>query len=1367
MGKLIKTVTIDNDTQDIVEEVTDVIELSEMPWRKYLKMKNYNKDRYKMCEVCIAEQKRKYKGETPIICNGLRDYKTSLKAKFDENIIDSIVAELSEEEFDELQALFNPFDWFRVHMTDKSKAQDRWTQELALSCLDEDSPIAMSDGSYKKIKDVKVGDKVISYNEVKRTLPINKVLNVWDKGYKESYKITLENGDSVIATDDHPFLGYFKTGKENKLFGCNSYKTSYLSIKDGLKVGDNLYTVNKSPVWGSFDNLEVAKLLGYICTDGYINLKASKIQFRNIRKEYVDEFEKICLEQFQTKSTRKFKASYCDLKTKITRQDTWEVNITASKNLKDFLKSIGCVDKYTRETSIIDFVLNNFNEEACAAFINRVLSGDGCISKNKIQISISGKFESEFLEKLSRLFRKVGVRRSKVYHSETISGKRSALMITESLSAKSLLSFTGPIFGKEFQSNEQLKIADDNLQKWKTRRRVYGTTSRTKVISIQSVGKRHVYDIEVDKRHNFITNNIITHNCSAKNKAIRWGRRCIAEYEQVLMSDGTYKHIKDVKVNDKVLSFREDEAVSNTVLDVIDNGYKDIIYRVRLTSGRSVDLTSDHQILTKDGWKSIDEGLGIQDYVCENRSHSIDKKSLISRDEAKLLGYLLTDGYLPNKSNQTVKFTSCTWGYIKEVSDLCHSLFGFKVNIKKRSECNAWDIWLTDGNKGTRSVVKQWLQDLGLLGTKKKFRNSVQLLSSLEDEELGLFLNRVWAGDGCVSTWKRKDRPNGDSVELSLTSDDDFFIKTISNILFSRGIRNSIIWEKPRVSGNINSNGIYKLKISSVDAVTKFLNLTGPIKGKELKSNEALSELSKRDSHNQRPFKTDTDFKYTKIKSISKIESKTKVYDLTIENDHNFITNGIVTHNCGKSYAIIMELMYKIALAEKPLSILVAAPMVTMIDEISQVFVELSNLIDIPDFIQSKKSSPILEITFFNGSILKGITAADDGKSARGKKADVIWIDEVDFVPTKALDAIRAIQLDNPNVELIYTSTPIGEGNLFNFANQKITKEFHYPTFTRPDYTDEMHSSTEALSAIAYAQEILAIYGLDEAGVFPIRFIDMAYDYYIKDSYNEDFVLNNRDRFILIIGVDWNHDNNGTRIVVLGHDRVYSKFFIVEKQRISKIKMTQTLAVQTIVDLNRKYNCDHIICDEGFGIAQVSMLRLKGEEQYGKVPPNHPDIKLVDTVAVSFGSTLEITDPVKHQTIKKNTKQYIVENAQKVLENNQLALDDLKDDEVILQMKNYHIARTGLRGNIYKPKDKKIGDHDLDAFMLALYGFDMFYGAFIKPTLVEHGNILSKDVNYAAAGRTFGSEEYGSTLNTNLKFSRNNKRKSFKPRKRW
>ena len=988
---IIDTVTIEDDV-----DLNDPIVLANMPWRDYLRHQNYNKDPKKMCELCIKEQKAKYGGDTPIICDGLKDYETVLKTRYGKEVFEELVSELNELEIKELKQTFSPVEWFKAHMTDSEKAQDRWTQNLVLSCLDEDSPVAMSDGSYKKIKDIKVGDKVVSYNEVRRTLPINKVLNVWDRGYKESYKITLENGDSVVATDDHPFLGYFKTGKENKLFNCNSYKTSYLSIKDGLKVGDDLYTVNKSPVWGSFDNLEIAKLLGYICTDGYIDLKASKIQFRNIRKEYVDEFEKICLEQFQTKSTRKFKSSYCDLKTKVTRQDTWEVNIIKSKNLKDFLNSIGCIDKYSRETSIINFALDNFSEEACSVFINRVLSGDGCISKDKVQVSVSGKFKSEFLEKLSRLFRKVGVRRSKVYHSETVTGRRSALMVTESLSAKSLLSFTGPVFGKEFQCTEQLKIADANLQKWKTRRRVYNTTSRTKVISIEPVGKRHVYDIEVNKRHNFITNNIITHNCSAKNKALRQGRRS------------------------------------------------------------------------------------------------------------------------------------------------------------------------------------------------------------------------------------------------------------------------------------------------------------------------------------------------------------------------------------GKTYSIIIDLLFTVALAHKPINILVAAPQVTMIDEISQTLLQLAQDLDIPNFVVKKISQPILEIHFFNGSILKGITASNDGTSARGKKADIIWIDEVDFVPTKALDAIKAIQLDNPDVKMIYTSTPIGEGNLHTFANQKTTKEFHYPTFARPDYTDEMHSTTSGMSDIAYCQEILAIYGLDEAGVFQNRHIEAAYDNYISEFYNDTFVLNNRERFIILIGVDWNHDNNGTRVVVVAFDKILGKFFIVEKHRIAKIKMTQAISVETIIEVNRKFNADHIICDEGFGSAQVSQLRLKGEEQYGKVPPDHPDIKLVDTIAVQFASTLSIIDPVTHETIKKRTKQYLVEYTQKQLEDHNIALHDVIDNEVIMQMKNYHVAKTGLNGNIYKPKDKKIGDHDLDAFMLALYGFDMQYGEFIIPKTLEYGLVLPKDnsYNYDIASRT-GNIELGHSLKINKRTNKTFGKRSFKTRSRW
>lgn len=470
----------------------------------------------------------------------------------------------------------------------------------------------------------------------------------------------------------------------------------------------------------------------------------------------------------------------------------------------------------------------------------------------------------------------------------------------------------------------------------------------------------------------------------------------------------------------------------------------------------------------------------------------------------------------------------------------------------------------------------------------------------------------------------------------------------------------------------------------------------------------------------------------------------------------------------GKTYSIIIDLLFSIAVSHKPLNILVAAPQVTMIDEIAQTILQLSNDLDIPGFVTSKKSSPILEITFFNGSVLKGITASNDGTSARGKKADIIWIDEVDFVPTKALDAIRAIQLDNPDVRMIYTSTPIGEGNLHNFSTQPTTKEFHFPTFARPDYTDEMHSATEGMSDIAYCQEILAIYGLDEAGVFQNRHIEKAYDYYVSEVHNDVFVLNNRERFIILIGVDWNHDNNGTRIVVVGYDKQYNKFFIIEKYRISKIKMTQAISVETIIEVNRKFNADHIICDEGFGSAQVSQLRLKGEDQYGKVPPDHPDIKLVDVVAVQFAATLNIIDPVTGDNIKKRTKQYLVEYTQKQLEDGNIALHDIIDNDIIMQMKNYHVAKTGLSGNVYKPKDKKIGDHDLDAFMLALYGFDREYGNFISPKGIEYGSILPGDngYNYSITSRTDGID-MGQSIKNFKPANRSFSKRSFKKRSRW
>lgn len=73
------------------------------------------------------------------------------------------------------------------------------------SCLHEDTEILMDDLSIKKIKDVQPGDKVLSFDIDTLEHKPGLVSENADNGIQETYEIILENGLSVIATDNHRF----------------------------------------------------------------------------------------------------------------------------------------------------------------------------------------------------------------------------------------------------------------------------------------------------------------------------------------------------------------------------------------------------------------------------------------------------------------------------------------------------------------------------------------------------------------------------------------------------------------------------------------------------------------------------------------------------------------------------------------------------------------------------------------------------------------------------------------------------------------------------------------------------------------------------------------------------------------------------------------------------------------------------------------------------------------------------------------------------------------------------------------------------------------------------------------------------------
>lgn len=316
-----------------------------------------------------------------------------------------------------------------------------------------------------------------------------------------------------------------------------------------------------------------------------------------------------------------------------------------------------------------------------------------------------------------------------------------------------------------------------------------------------------------------------------------------------------------------------------------------------------------------------------------------------------------------------------------------------------------------------------------------------------------------------------------------------------------------------------------------------------------------------------------------------------------------------------------------------------------------------------------------------------------------------------DDIPEAAITSIMAIRMSVPDVKVWRSGTPKGEINLYKAEQDPTTKCFHYPSFVIPHYSDELDASLrhDVGDGVGYIQEILAVCSLAVNTVFQTLFINRALNKFNKVTAKD--VLQDRSRFIVFIGVDWNHDEVGSRILVMAYDKEMPQFHIIEKERVAIEGFTQYAAVERIIALNRKYNCDHVFVDQGFGATQVANLKQFALAQVGVVPKGHPDLKLLDVTPIDYGSNTEIRDPVTGDTYKTPTKQMAVLNSVEILEKDLLTLDPVEDADIVKQLKNY-IEKSRNKGRIvYGYVSKKIGDHDLDALMIGLFGMKKLYSS--------------------------------------------------------
>lgn len=441
--------------------------------------------------------------------------------------------------------------------------------------------------------------------------------------------------------------------------------------------------------------------------------------------------------------------------------------------------------------------------------------------------------------------------------------------------------------------------------------------------------------------------------------------------------------------------------------------------------------------------------------------------------------------------------------------------------------------------------------------------------------------------------------------------------------------------------------------------------------------------------------------------------------------------------------------------------ILIIAPFET---QINLIFKRLQQIIDTSPYLQSKIARSVEHLyEWYNGTTILGLTAgAKSGSGAantRGQRADVIILDEVDYMGSNNISNILQIANEAPERIKVFTaSTPCGKheefykwctGATISYRpKQEDIDNFRFSEYIIEENDVDGNGWTEIYapsvvnkellkinpdtgvtylqdlqieySEIKFDQEVMARFGEEETGVYQRKYIDLAieegkrighkYLDYDNSIIANDYLFKNRQN-IRILGVDWDKVQSCTNFACLEFDKLYvnqqgqiePKFKVLFRVEIARGEFTYTNAVNKIIELNDAFDFDWIAVDRGYGDVQVEMLK-----KYGMQNP-HTDLA-TKVLPYQFAEKIDARDPYTGKIDKKPLKPFMVNNSIRVFERGKIIFDP-SDKLIVEQFSQYRYKKTSSTG---VPQFTDENEHIIDAVNLCLLAFEQKYGDLLK-----------------------------------------------------
>ena len=354
-----------------------------------------------------------------------------------------------------------------------------------------------------------------------------------------------------------------------------------------------------------------------------------------------------------------------------------------------------------------------------------------------------------------------------------------------------------------------------------------------------------------------------------------WAWACLPKSTWIHTEDGP-------KTVDQLIGNAFNVAVDGGIFKTDPEGFFSTgtrdVYRVSTKQGYEIDATSNHPVLTDNGFVAV-EHLEVGDKVVISDQHVNvwGDNSMTDTARGYLLGSIWGDGWLTGKRAYV-----CLYGDEFSI-ERQQSIEGFAVSVG--ATIAKFQKTTSSGeNRLASKVLFKLASEYGFTNKEKRIGKKIELESS---EFYRAFLRAAFDADGTVA--KYRSGAYGGQVILSQSHYKD--LQAIQRMLLRLGIF-STIRKACSDYGYKNKRPPYTLAISarSLDQFATCIGFAHEAK-KEKLSNVLASRKIVRDSG--KTF-------YATIQSIDWVYED-EVFDVTVPTKHAFDANGIVVHNSNNS----------------------------------------------------------------------------------------------------------------------------------------------------------------------------------------------------------------------------------------------------------------------------------------------------------------------------------------------------------------------------------------------------------------------------------------------------------------------------------